>query len=150
MYRICKTIDIESGHMLSKHPGKCKYPHGHTRKIEFVLEANELDENDMVCDFGVIRGAIDQFLDTYDHGFCMNTSDPRYDAMKDLFRSVIIDFHDTEPTTEAMAKVMFDTIQSRIKSYRTWKNSTYTVKEGVRVVSVKVWETNSSWAEYCG
>ena len=40
-YRICKTIDIENGHMLSKHPDKCQFPHGHTRKVEFVLEAFE-------------------------------------------------------------------------------------------------------------
>ena len=42
-YRVCKTIDIENGHMLSKHPDACRFPHGHTRRIEFVLEAADLD-----------------------------------------------------------------------------------------------------------
>ena len=35
-YRICKTLEIENGHMLSKHPDKCRFPHGHTRKVELV------------------------------------------------------------------------------------------------------------------
>ena len=47
-YRICKTIEIENGHMLSKHPDKCRFPHGHTRRVELVLEADDLDENGMV------------------------------------------------------------------------------------------------------
>ena len=59
-YRICKTIDIENGHMLSKHPDKCQFPHGHTRKVEFVLEADELDRNDMVCDFKIVKEDLSQ------------------------------------------------------------------------------------------
>jgi 6-pyruvoyltetrahydropterin/6-carboxytetrahydropterin synthase len=42
-YRICKSLEIENGHMLSKHPDKCRFPHGHSRKVEFVIEADELD-----------------------------------------------------------------------------------------------------------
>jgi len=66
-YRICKTFEIENGHMLSKHPGKCKFPHGHTRKIELVLEAGDLDENDMVCDFKILKETMESFLEQYDH-----------------------------------------------------------------------------------
>ena len=61
-YRICKTFEIESGHMLSKHPDLCKFPHGHSRKVEFVLEAGELDQNEMVCDFKSLKEAMSQFL----------------------------------------------------------------------------------------
>ena len=53
-YRICKSLEIENGHMLTKHPDKCRFPHGHTRRVEFVIEADELDENQMVCDFKII------------------------------------------------------------------------------------------------
>ena len=35
-YRICKTIEIENGHMLSKHPDKCRFPHGHTRVVSVL------------------------------------------------------------------------------------------------------------------
>ena len=75
-FRICKTIDIENGHMLSKHPDKCQFPHGHTRKVEFVLEADDLDQNEMVCDFKIVKQAVEDYLDTLDHAMCMNTDDP--------------------------------------------------------------------------
>ena len=61
-YRICKTFEVENGHMLSKHPDKCRFPHGHTRKIELVLEADALDGNDMVCDFKAVKEAVGEFL----------------------------------------------------------------------------------------
>ena len=64
-YRICKTIDIENGHMLSKHPDKCQFPHGHTRKVEFVLEAAQLDQNEMVCDFKIIKTALAPYETTF-------------------------------------------------------------------------------------
>ncbi len=47
-FRICKTFSIESGHILSKHPGKCRFPHGHSRTVEVVLTADHLDASDMV------------------------------------------------------------------------------------------------------
>ena len=37
VYRICKSIELESGHLLSKHPGNCKFPHGHTRSVEMTV-----------------------------------------------------------------------------------------------------------------
>jgi hypothetical protein len=48
-YRICKTFEIENGHMLSKHPDKCRFPHGHTRKVEFTLEADALAKVTASC-----------------------------------------------------------------------------------------------------
>ena len=71
-YRICKSFEIENGHMLSKHPDLCKFPHGHTRKVEFILESNELDKNEMVCDFKILQEAMADFLSTLDHALCMN------------------------------------------------------------------------------
>ena len=50
-YRVCKSFHIESGHMLSKHPGLCRFPHGHSRRVDVVLGAETLDSSGMVCDF---------------------------------------------------------------------------------------------------
>ena len=70
-FRICKTFEIESGHMLSKHGGKCRFPHGHSRRIEVVLVADQLNAADMVCDFKALKMA--------SRAACMyaNTSAPR-------------------------------------------------------------------------
>ena len=44
--------------MLSKHPDKCRFPHGHSRKVECVFSAESLDQNEMVCDFKVVKGLV--------------------------------------------------------------------------------------------
>ena len=57
-YRICKSIEIENGHMLTPHPDKCRFPRGHSRKVEIVIEADELDTGGMVCDFKIVKDAV--------------------------------------------------------------------------------------------
>ena len=148
-YRVCKTIDIESGHMLSKHPGKCKFPHGHTRKVEFVLEAEHLDRNEMVCDFLVVKELIGDYLETLDHSICVNTADPAYPELRARYGDRIISFEDEDPTTEVMARVIFQTFAKKLADVTCATASrNYPLDREVRLVSVKVWETASSWAEY--
>jgi len=147
-YRICKTIDIENGHMLSKHPDKCQFPHGHTRKVEFVLEADDLDENEMVCDFKIVKRAVEDYLDTLDHAMCMNTDDKAYNTFKELYGDRVIGFESQDPTTELMAKVIHDTFTQKLADYSANPEKKYPLRSGVRIVKVRVWETATSWAEY--
>ncbi|MFT5468113.1 MAG: 6-pyruvoyltetrahydropterin/6-carboxytetrahydropterin synthase [Verrucomicrobiales bacterium] len=149
-YRICKTIDIENGHMLSKHPDKCQFPHGHTRKVEFVLEAVDLDVNEMVCDFKIVKQAVEDYLDTLDHAMCMNTDDPAYAEFKERYGERVIGFESQDPTTEVMAKVIHDTFNRNLADYAARPDKRYPFRASVRVVKVRVWETATSWAEYFG
>lgn len=147
-YRICKSIEVENGHMLTKHPDKCKFPHGHTRKVEFVLESPELDENQMVCDFKIIKTALGEWLDRFDHALCMNTDDPAYSDFKERYGDRVIGFEHQDPTTELMAKTIFDHAAQELSDYSGSANARYPLRPNVRLVSVRVWETSSSWAEY--
>jgi 6-pyruvoyltetrahydropterin/6-carboxytetrahydropterin synthase len=147
-YRVCKTIDVENGHMLSKHPSKCRYPHGHTRKVEFVLEAEDLDRNDMVCDFKVVEEVIADYLETLDHALCVNTTDPAYAQLRAVYGDRVVPFEEEDPTTEVMARTIFQVFSKRIGDYSIVRESDYPLRKSVRLVSVKVWETASSWAEY--
>lgn len=147
-YRICKTLEIENGHMLSKHPDKCQFPHGHTRKVEFVLEAEELDAAGMVCDFKIIKQAVGEYLDTFDHAMCMNTTDKMYATFKAAYGDRVIGFEDTEPTTEVMAREFFDVCSQHLQAYGQDPAAAYVLRGQVRLVIVRVWETSSSWAEY--
>ena len=147
-YRVCKMIEIENGHMLSKHPDKCRFPHGHTRRVEIVLEADDLDTNGMVCDFKIVKTAIGEYLDTFDHALCMNTDDPMYSAFKQAYGDRIIGFESTEPTTEVLAKTFFDACVNGLANFAKAAVGKYIVRTTVRLVSVRVWETSSSWAEY--
>jgi 6-pyruvoyltetrahydropterin/6-carboxytetrahydropterin synthase len=148
MYRICKSIEIESGHMLSKHPDKCRFPHGHTRKVEFVLEADELDGNEMVCDFKIIKDAVGGWLDGFDHSLCMNTADSAFEEFKARYGERVIGFENEDPTTEVLAKTIFDHATQALASYAASFCARYPLAKGVRLVRVRVWETSSSWAEY--
>jgi 6-pyruvoyltetrahydropterin/6-carboxytetrahydropterin synthase len=147
-YRICKTIEIETGHMLSKHPGNCKYPHGHSRQVELVLEADELDKNDMVCDYGVIKNVLKDFLGTLDHAMCINTDDRMYQTFLTEYGERIIPFEHKDPTSERIAKMIYDRFDGDLKAYATQAHPTLPLSENVRLVRVRVWETSTSWAEY--
>ena len=147
-FRICKTFEIESGHMLSKHPDLCKFPHGHSRKVEFVLEADELDQSEMVCDFKSLKEAMGDFLKAWDHALCVNTQDPQHDALKKAYGERIISFENLDPTTEVMARFIYAELMRGLGAYKTNPAAKYPLRPSVRIVKVRVWETSSSWAEY--
>ncbi len=134
--------------MLSKHPDKCRFPHGHTRKVEIILEAAHLDENDMVCDFKVVKEAVGDFIETLDHSMCMNSADPKFAEMKAWFGDRIIGFKNQDPTTEVIAKLVYDNVVERLADYASGTAKRYPLRPQVRVVKIRVWETSSSWAEY--
>ena len=126
-YRICKTIEVESGHMLSKHPDNCKFPHGHSRTVEIVLEADDLDPNDMFCDFAVIKDAILDFILRYDHAMCINTDDPKFAEMKQLYGDRVIGFPGVDPTTEVLARTIFDAVESSLEACAQQPDPKYTL-----------------------
>ena len=135
--------------MLSKHPDNCRFPHGHTRKIEFVLSADELDENEMVCDFKVLKHVIGGYLDSLDHSLCMNSEDAAFAEMKARFGDRVVAFDAVDPTTEVIARAIFERCRSALTQVAGGNVGGYPLRERVRLVSVRVWETSTSWAEYC-
>lgn len=147
MYRICKIVELESGHLLSKHPGNCQFPHGHTRSVELVFAAETLDDHDMVMDFKAVREMLGDFIEQFDHALCMNTDDPHYDDFRKVYGSHIIPFDHSDPTSEVMAAAVFRHARQALDRSRLMSNS-YPIRECVKLERVRVWETSSSWAEY--
>ena len=147
-FRICKSFEIESGHMLSKHPDKCAFPHGHTRRVEFVLEADALDQNEMVCDFKIVKELVSDFLDRLDHSMCMNTEDARYADFKASYGDRVVGFKGADPTTEVIAKRLFDHCQEKLTEYADTPKEVYPLRRNVRIVKVRVCETSTSSAEF--
>jgi 6-pyruvoyltetrahydropterin/6-carboxytetrahydropterin synthase len=138
--------------MLMKHPEKCKYPHGHSRKVEVVLSAWELDAADMVCDFKAVKLAVGAFIDSFDHAICVNSNDPFVPALQEMPGSRVIVFPESDPTTEVMARHIFEHIKGAITkdvSYATTDgNAAYRIGAHVKLERVRLWETVESWAEY--
>ncbi|KAA3635810.1 MAG: 6-carboxytetrahydropterin synthase [Calditrichaeota bacterium] len=147
-YKICKTLEVENAHMLSKHPDSCKYPHGHSRKIEFVLETDSLDENQMVCDFKIIKEACLDYVEKFDHAICINTDDPNFETLKKVYGDNVIEYKNLDPTTEILARDIFDKCRQRLTEYAKDQQARFKLSPKVILKSVKVWETSSSWAEY--
>ena len=147
MFRICKKIELESGHLLSKHPGNCQFPHGHTRSVELVFAAETLDDNDMVMDFKAIREMMEDFLQQFDHALCMNTQDEHFELFRRIYGERIIPFDRSDPTSEAMARTVFLHAREALQ-HAAGGGTRYPVRPCVRLERVRVWETSSSWAEY--
>ena len=146
-YRICKSIELESGHLLSKHPGNCKFRHGHTRSVEMVFRADSLDASDMVLDFKAVKQMMGEFLQQFDHSLCMNTEDPNYRTFLAAYGDRIIPFDREDPTSEVMARTIFTYARKALeKAKKTFTE--YPVRDCVTLERVRVWETSSSWAEY--
>ncbi len=149
-YRIARRFEIESGHRLSKHPEKCRFPHGHTRTIEVVLWAASLDANDMVCDYKALKTVVAHELERFDHAMLLAASDPLKDAFAPFAERVVL-LEDGDPTTEVLARHLFRAVGAAFRpgmEVRTPGGATYRVPDTVRLERVRVWETPYTWGEY--
>ncbi len=151
-FRICKTLDIENGHMLSKHPGLCRFPHGHSRTIEIVLASETLDAMDMVCDFKTVKLAVRDFINSFDHSLALNSTDPHIAKLEDVKQRLVI-FQNQDPTTEVMAEKIFRFLESELKSGKTYtdeRGHAYRFPPTLKLERVRVSETATTWAEFSG
>ncbi|HUK14104.1 MAG TPA: 6-carboxytetrahydropterin synthase [Thermoanaerobaculaceae bacterium] len=148
-FRIAKRFEVESGHRLSKHPEKCRFPHGHTRVVEVVLRSNGLDGNDMVCDYKALKGVVLAELERFDHAMLLAADDPQRDAFAPFAERVVL-LEEGDPTTEVLARHLFRRVAAAFRPGLEVANggAVYRVPPGVRVERVRVWETPTTWGEY--
>ncbi|MBN1280189.1 MAG: 6-carboxytetrahydropterin synthase QueD [Candidatus Thermoplasmatota archaeon] len=65
--RVCREFTFDAAHFIPQHPGSCKHPHGHTYKLEVVLDG-EVKTDGMVVDFGVMKDIVHAaVLEKLDH-----------------------------------------------------------------------------------
>ena len=149
MYRICKEFEIQAAHVLSKHPGPCRFPHGHTYRIEVTVASDELDENDMVCDFGALRAVVEAYLSSLDHVIMINSADEEtLRTQSGNPRKVVFDGRD--PSSEVLAFEIFAHTQKHFHQGEvvTSEGVTFKLNPKARIEKVRVWESMTAWAEY--
>ena len=149
-YRIAKTFEVEYAHRLSKHPERCRFPHGHRLRIEVVVRGRALDHNDMVCDYKALKTLVLELVEELDHGLGLSSDDPHRLMFEEMSERLLV-FEGVDPTTEVLVKRLFDEISGRLTPGRevvTPSGVTYTVPQGLQLERVRVWETSTSWAEY--
>ncbi len=149
MFRVSKQFEFPAAHVLSKHPGRCRFPHGHNYRVEVTLVAEALDENNMVCDFHALKAMLADDLDSLDHSIMLNSADAvNRKSQENNPRCVL--FENEDPTSEVLAKTIFRHLQARLRQekVKTVHGVEYRINPAVRLEKVRVWESLTAWAEY--
>ena len=95
------------------------------------------------------------YLDRLDHAMAINSDDPSLEALRAASERIVV-FENVDPTTEILAKAVFDFVAERIASDKpvidpnsdTGEPTHYTFPKGLTLERVRVTETSTSWAEY--
>jgi 6-pyruvoyltetrahydropterin/6-carboxytetrahydropterin synthase len=133
MFRVTREISFCYGHRLLNYDGKCRYLHGHNGRAVLTLEAPQLDALGMVMDFSRIKQVISTWIDaTLDHRMLLHRDDPALPFLRQQGEPVYV--MDANPTAENIAKLIFDHARA----------------QGLPVVEVRLWETDTSYATYAG
>ena len=151
-FRIAKTFEVEYGHRLSKHPEKCRFPHGHSLRIEVVARGRELNDQDMVCDYKALKMLVADVVERLDHAMALNSADPQLEGLAAIGDRVLL-FDDCDPTTEVLARWIFEQMAERLatgETVQTPNGTNYEIPAGLELERVRVWETSSAWGEYVG
>ncbi len=131
MFRVTREISFCYGHRLLNYAGKCRHLHGHNGRAVLTLEAAQLDELGMVTDFSRIKEIVGGWIDrTLDHRMLLHRNDPVLPFLKQLGEPLYL--LDVNPTAENIARLIFEFARG----------------EGLPVVEVQLWETDTSFATY--
>jgi 6-pyruvoyltetrahydropterin/6-carboxytetrahydropterin synthase len=139
--------------MLTGHPERCRFPHGHTRTIEVVLRGSNLDESGMVLDFKALKKAVEPIVEVLDHSLAVHRDEPLLPELQRLYPEGVLVFDDP-PTTEVLARHLFRGIANVLaQGYEGPPGPDgkplYRIEPGQATLErVRVWETPTSWAEY--
>ena len=60
------------------------------------------------------KTALTAFLETWDHALCLNTTDPHFEFYRKTYGDRIIPFEGTDPTSEVMARAVFEELKRRL------------------------------------
>ena len=130
-YSVTKIISFCYGHRLLDYDGKCKHLHGHNGRAEILLEKTELDHRGMVIDFSDIKREIGAFIDReLDHKILLNRRDKLVGVLAQMGEAHFV--VEENPTAENIAKLIYQFAKSK----------------NFPIVSVKLWETDTSFAVY--
>lgn len=122
MFEVCVEESFAAGHALRGYKGKCENVHGHNYKVRVTLCGPELDKVGLLVDFVQVKQAIKAVIAQVDHKF-LNDFAP---------------FDTLNPSAENIAKYFFEEASKHLRA----------ATNGARIVSVTVWETDTTAATY--
>ena len=141
---IRKLFKFENAHIVRNcSSDRCKRSiHGHSYKVEVLLQANRLDHGQMVYDFGLMKGIIKDLIDSFDHAITFwDKDDADYVTACKNFSARWIALP-VSPSAEQFSRVFFFLVDAVLK-HTNMQNG-----EGdVTIHSVIVHETDTGYAQ---
>lgn len=141
---IRKLFKFENAHIVRNcSSDRCKRSiHGHSYKVEVLLQANRLDHGQMVYDFGLMKGIIKDIIDSFDHAITFwDKDDADYVTACKNFSARWIALP-VSPSAEQFSRVFFFLVDAVLK-HTNMQNG-----EGdVTIHSVIVHETDTGYAQ---
>jgi 6-pyruvoyltetrahydropterin/6-carboxytetrahydropterin synthase len=120
MFEITVEYSFAAGHALRGYKGKCENVHGHNYKVEVTAAGPELNSTGLLLDFTDLKSFTKEIVARLDHQFLNDL--PPFDSIN--------------PSAENLAKHFWEELDSRVRT------------NGVKIVAVKVWETDGTSATY--
>lgn len=140
--RLTKEFSFESAHALEGYDGKCRHIHGHSYRLYVTVIGTPIADPanpkyGMVMDFGELKALVnEEIIERMDHAFVMRRSqcaDAVSQSLCEEFGNVVL--VDYQPTCENMLADFASRISHRLP-------------EGVKLHSLKMHETATSFAEW--
>ncbi|MDR0666415.1 MAG: 6-carboxytetrahydropterin synthase [Campylobacteraceae bacterium] len=116
--------------------------HGHSYRAEILLESTTLDNAQMVYDFGLMKGGMQDLIESFDHSVTLwNKDDEGYIAAMKKYSDRWVELP-VSPTAEQFARVIFLMVDLLLT------NTIFTNGEGkINVNSVIIHETDRGYAK---
>lgn len=134
--QITKRIEIDYGHRLANHNGKCRHYHGHRGVIQATFGTQVMSDG-MVADFGVLKATMEAVARNWDHGMILQEGDPMIALAGNQLPEARVCVIDRPPTAENLAVLYFEELYQAIH-------------HAVRLKKVRFYETPTSYADYRG
>src|SRR4030067_2750325 len=120
MYELMVETQFAAAHQLRGYKGKCENLHGHNWSVQVMVSAERLNEIGLGIDFHELKNITNDAISALDHS-----------VLNDIFP-----FTEINPSSENVAKWLYDTIGKKING------------RNVSVSSITVWESETDSATY--
>ena len=141
--KVAKRFRWEAAHRLPWHEGDCKYVHGHSYRMMVELEGEPTEDTpggaSMLIDFKHVKRLVKPLVDAMDHATLIAEDDPELrTAMEQLGSKTY--------------ELPFDSTAENLATHVARRLGTdghdVLTKHGVATIRVKVWETETCYAEH--
>ena len=124
MFEVSVDAGFAAAHQLRNYRGKCENLHGHNYKVRVTVEGEELNATGLLADFSELKGLLREIANRLDHTY-LNELPP---------------FTELNPSAENVAWYICQEMEKGLGDGMA--------SAPVRVLEVRVWETDTSVAAY--